>query len=295
MTARATTAEHTAGQERQARRTAELSTMSATERAIVSDQEANEARLEALESEATDLENQIATLADEPGNGREIAKLTRQIAQTTTKIDAEAGKKAYLAQQREKITGANKTAREAAPADGVKVLANGAPITSFSPKTQAWLEAHPQSFTDVRFVKKAILAAQEAVDVEGIADDSAEFFGFVEDRLGLKVAPETDVEEEEGEVIEPAQVRESYTPENPQRSAAGPGALSSVAPPTRQTPQGGNGGGNRRAPTLTAQEREVALSLYPDSKLSDADKLVRYAAGKKFMNERNNQHFRGNN
>lgn len=275
-------------------RTSELSTMSAQERAIVSDQEATDARLEALESEATALEDQIATLADEPGNGREIAKLTRQIAQITTKIDGETNKKTYLAGQREKVTATNKTAREAAPAEGAKKLANGLVYDTLSSQTKAWADAHPEVFTDLRFAKKATLAAQEAIDVEGLKDNSPEYFAFIEDRLGIKAAPDQDDDEEEGEDVLSEPARESYTPEKPQRAAAGPGAMAGAAPPTRQTPQGGNGGNNRRMPTLTSDEREVALSLYPHLK-TDADKLVAYAKGKQFMKDRDNKHFRGNN
>lgn len=282
-------------------RTAELSRMSADERAIVSEQEACDGRLEAAESAASAIESQIAQLADEPGHGADIAKLTRQLSTLSVKIEAETGRKDYLAAQREKVTTHNKQQREAAPADdNGRKLANGILLSNLGAPTQAWLEARPKAFTDVRYAKLAVLAAQKAVDVEGLQDQSPEYFRFIEKELGEGPAiASADVEDdvEDGDDIlaqdPPARQTESYAPERPQHRAAGPGSMSNVAPPTRQAPAGG-GGGRQRAPTLTAEEREVALSLYPDSKLSDADKLVRYAAGKKFMADRQNQVLRSN-
>lgn len=283
-------------QARGALRTAELSRMSADERAIVSDQEACDARLESMEGEATSIEDQIAQLADEPGHGKEIAVLTRKLSTLSANLVDENRRKAYLAGQREKVTNQNKQNREAAPTDGERLLANGIVFSKLAAPTQAWLEKRPKAFTDARYAKLLVNMAQRAVDIEGLADNSPEFFRFIEDEMGEAAVVTTqtdDVDEDEGEEIAADPVRESYTPERPQHRAAGPGAMSSVAPPTRQAPVNGNGG-QRRMPTLTAEEREVALSLYPDSKLSDADKLVRYAAGKKFMAERTNQHFRSN-
>lgn len=287
-------AEGVAQNERQARRTAELQNMSAQERAIVADQETCDARLSSLETEATDIERQIAVLADEPGHGAEVSKLTRQIAAVEAKISKETDRKAYLEGQREKVTTQNKQTREAAPAAGAKLLANGIDVSKLAAPTQAWLESRPKAFSDVRYAKQIVLAAQKAVDIEGIADNSPEFFKFVEDELKespVTEADDTDDGEEEIGTTTPA--RESYAAERPQHRAAGPGSMAPVvAAPSRQAPTGGNDGGRRRQVSLSADEREAALNIYSHLNISDADKLVKYSEGKKYMAQRNNAHFR---
>lgn len=283
-------------QARGALRTAELSRMSADERAIVSDQEACDARLESMEGEATSIEDQIAQLADEPGHGKEIAVLTRKLSTLSANLVDENRRKAYLAGQREKVTNQNKQHREAAPADGERLLANGIVFSKLAAPTQAWLEKRPKAFTDARYAKLLVNTAQRAVDIEGLADNSPEFFRFIEDEMGEGAADTTttdDIDEDEGEEIAADPTHESYTPERPQSRAAGPGAMSSAAPPTRQAPAGGSGG-PRRAPTLSAEEREAALNIYSHLNISDADKIVKYATGKKYMKDRQNLHF-GNN
>lgn len=272
-------------------RESELAKMSAQERAILADQETNAANLTALETEASDIERQIAVLADEPGHGAEIGKLTRQIAGIETKISKETDRKTWLEAQREKVTNQNKQTREAAPAAGAKLLANGIDVSKLAAPTQAWLDKRPKAFSDVRYAKLIVAAAQKAVDIEGLPDNSPEFFKFVEDELNESPTVENDDEGEEEEIGASVPERESYAPEKPQHRAAGPGSMQ-AAPPTRQTPAGGNGSGNRRQPSLSADEREAALNIYSHLNISDADKLVKYSEGKKYMSQRNNSHFR---
>lgn len=278
---------------RKARREAEFQNMSAQERAIASDQDACESNLRALESEAQSYEDQIAALADEPGHGREIAALNRKLATVSANLVREGDRKTWLAAQREKASAASKKQSEA-PSDDSPVLANGSRLSQYGPRTQAWIEAHPKAFTDRRYLQSAILAAQKATQVEGLKDESDEYFRFIEEEIGdaPPAAPAPAPEEDDpdvGEEIAPAEV--NYQPEKPQPRAAGPGSIA-AAPPTRSIPAAA-GGAPRRAPTLTAEEREVALSLYPNIK-NPADKLVAYAEGKKLMAQRANHHFRNN-
>jgi hypothetical protein len=277
---------------RKAARDAQLKTMSAEERAIVSQQEACESKIESLDGELADLESQIATLTDEGGRGKEVAALTRKMTAVSAEYAKETGRKDYLESQREKMTGQHKQVREeVAVADQGKVLANGVVVSKLDRRSQDWLEKQPKAFTDVRFAKQIILAAQEAVDVEGITDNSPEFFDFIEQKLGLKEAAAPD--NTDGEDI-PLDTTERYEPAKPQNDAAGPGKMAAViARPSRQVPAGGSGGGGKR-PTLTNEERETALSLYNHLNISDADKLARYAAGKAFMKNRDNKHFASN-
>lgn len=282
------------------RREAEKANMSSQERALVTEMESTDSRIESLEGDLTNLEEKMAAAADEPGNGKVVAQISRQMAAKEAELREMNARKGLLADARTKMTDAHKTA----PADdaGGKKLANGLELSRLSPKTQAWCENHPKIFTDIRYAKQAVIAAQEAVDVEGLEDQSAEYFRFIEGKLGISAAPvqnsdddEEEESDEEGEEIEaatPAPSRESYAPEKPQTRAAGPGSM--AAAPSRSVPSG-SGGGNRRAPSLTSEEKEVALNLYSHLNISDADKLKRYADAKKYMKDRPTQHFRGMN
>lgn len=272
-------------------RDSELAKMTAQEREVASAQEACDSKLAALEGEADSIESQIATLSDEPGHGKDIAKLTRQLTTVTASITAETSRKDYLAAQRDKVTGANKQARETAPAAEGRKLANGIAFDGLNAQTKVWLEAHPKAFTDIRYAKLATLAAQKAVEIEDLKDGSPEYFEFIESELGEGPSVDAiDPDDADGDEIV-TDTRESYVPERPQVRAAGPGAF--AAAPTHQVPAG-PGGGRQRAPSLSSAEREAALNIYSHLNISDADKIVKYAAGKKYMAEKKNQHFASN-
>lgn len=283
--------------ESEKRRNAELQNMSAQERALVSDQEACDSRIEAMEGEAQSYEDQIAQFAEEPGHGKEIAALSRKLAQVSAKLETENNRKTFLAGQREKMKAQPKP--DASDNGNERVLANGSKLSAYGAKTQAWLEAHPKAFTDARYLNKAILAAQEATGVEGIDDQSPDYFAFIEEKLGERAAPKTDGDQDDqGEDFEPVPPaaehrtidRQSYEPEKPQQRAAGPGSM--AVAPTRQVPVGNGGGSNRRQPALNAEEREVADALY--ASLPAAERYVKYAEGKRYMRERNGGHFARN-
>ena len=283
-----------ASTETQRRREAEKANMGAQERALVSELESSESRLESLEGDLNSMEEQIARLADEPGQGKEVAKLNRRMAEAAAEQRDLKNRKTWLESQRERLKKPAPT--DNAPTEGARLMPNGYPFDNFDPQTKAWLEKHPRAFTDAVYYDKCIAAAQSATRLEGIPDRSPEYFAFIETKLGerqVENTDEVDEEEDEGEEVQTPQTEERYTPERPQPRAAGPG--SGAAPPSRQVPSGG-GGGNRRMPALTAQEKEVALSLYSHVPgLSDADKLKRYADNRKYMKERNPQHFQGYN
>lgn len=279
------------------RRKAEMQNMSAQERALVSDQEACDSRIDAMEGEAQSYEDQIAQLADEPGHGKEIAALNRKLASVSAKLETESNRKALLADQREKFKVQPKPEAESNGND--RVLANGSKLSQYGTKTQAWLEAHPKAFTDARYLARAILAAQEATSLEDIEDQSADYFAFIEDKLGerAQVAAPADPDADDagedvgGQTEHRTIQHDSYQPEKPQNRAAGPGSMAAVAPPTRNIPTGGNGN-PRRAAALSSEEKEVADSLY--SNLPAADRYVRYAEGKKYMKQRGTNHFASN-
>ena len=74
----------------------------------------------------------------------------------------------------------------ASPADPVEALA-----TRLTPKSAEWLRTHPSAAGQVN---KLTAAHQAAVELEGIAVESPEYFEYIENRLGLgekKTAPKT--------------------------------------------------------------------------------------------------------
>lgn len=270
---------------------ARLATMSADERALVSAQEANEATLNSLESEASSIEDQIATLADEPGHGKEIAALTRKLSTLSADLVDEGKKKKWLEGQRAKFT---ERAAETAEDPNDKTLANGSKLSAYGQKTQAWLLAHPKAFTDSRYMARAIAAAIKATGGEGIADQSAEYFKFIEDELGETPAPteeeEVPADEEGEEIAQPArQTQERYEPEKPQARAAGGGSVAAVVQTALRS---SSTGGARRTPALTAAQKEVADSLY--GSMPAAERYIHYAKMDTFMKNRETGHFRSN-
>lgn len=274
-------------------REAEMANMGAQERALVADQEASAGRIESYETELTSMESEIARLADEPGHGAEIAKLNRAMATTSAKLETETNRKTWLDGKREEF----KARKDAKPVvdPNETVLPNGAALSTYGPKTQTFIRANPRLLTDSAYFQRAVAAAQAATGLENLADQSPEYFAFIEEKLGIRQpeAHQEEEEEDEGEDVDAATraAHEQGRAVTKQAPAAGHG---SIVPVIRQTPTG-SGGNNRRAPTLTAEEKEVALSLYSHIPgLSDADKLKRYADGRKYMKERNNQHFASN-
>lgn len=296
--------------ERKRRRDAEFAGMSAQEQAVVSQQEACDGEISSLQSEADALENQIAALADEPGNGKQIAELTRKLSRAETNLSRAEERKAWLATQREQVTTRNKETREAATREDQqpagRKMPNGFPFDTLPAASKSWLEKHPQAFTDKLYWGRVIRFAQEATQDLGLADESPDYFAHLDRRLaevsGTRRASQQDDDQEDDqqddggegddlpEEVPQRRVAESYTPERPQERAAGPGSM--AARPSRQVPTGGQGGGNRRVSArLTAQEREAADSLYGNI-ANPADRYQAYADGKKYMAERQPGHFR---
>lgn len=286
--ARAETAETVAARERTGRIAAERQHMSAAQQSVVNALDACEGTLASLSSEADTLEERIGELADQPGNGKEIAKLNRRLSEIVADSRENERKRDYLKAQTEKFEkGGNGQQQTRTDGADDRKLANGAPLSAFPPKTQAFLERHPEAFTNPKYMAKAIAAAQEATAFEGLTDESDEYFEFVEAKLSGKAAPAATAEDDgEGDEI----VTQAVT--KPQHSAAGKGSMqqtSAVAPPTRQATVGTGTQRQRGAITLTPEEKEVAESLYGNMPAADA--YVKYAEGRSYMKTRNPGHF----
>ena len=269
------------------RQTAEQRSMSEQERRLRSELASTETTLIAMESEATTLANQIGTLSDEPGHGKEIAELTRKLARVEARIETEGNRKSFYTNQIEQAAAASKQVAERPVGE---ILASGVALGTLSPSVQQWFRAHPKSFTDKAYLNRVIAAAQYATEVEGITVESPEYFEFVESKIGeRKAAPTTIEHDDEGEDLGRATTESpyskttkevSYTPENPQPRAAGPGTI----PPSRSVPTGSDRRPGR-APLLTPEEREVADALYGHHK-NPADRYQKYAENRELMKSR---------
>jgi chromosome segregation ATPase len=268
---------------------AEQRALSAEERRIMAEETACKSTIDSYNTEADNIEAEISRLADEPGHGAEIAKLNRRLSSITAKVQTEEQRQQWLAGQRERAK-----AEAAAPADTGPKLANGTPLSQFQPVVQQWFKDHPRTLTDETYLKKAIAAASYARDVHGLVENTPEYFEFVEREADGRPAAQPQrraaQEDEEGEELE-------TTVQRPQTRAAGPGAMreamAAVAPPSR-TAASQSGTGSRRQPLLTAEEKEVADSLFADRFANPADRYVHYADRKKMMMARKPGQFGAN-
>lgn len=118
------------------------------------------------------------------------------------------------------------------PSDPVEAVAS-----QLSPRSAAWIRAHPECVRNGKTYTKMIGLHNVAV-ADGLAPDTDEYFDYIETQLGYKKPRQQDVDQDE----------------DPQASAAKPMARRSAppaAPPSR-------GSGNNSRVTLTAAQREAA-------------------------------------
>ena len=151
--------------------------------------------------------------------------------------------------------------------------------------------------------------ALAAVDVEGIAVDTPDYFAYIEEKTGERQAPRQAADVDDGDDImptaespysRPTQADDGgeidYTPRQPQARAAGPGSIAAAAPPSRSIPNQRAPAASKRVPALTPDEREVANELFasdPSCK-TEADRLRLYAERKAFMDTYRPSHFGAN-
>lgn len=263
---------------------AERRVLSEAEQRLLAQEQAADASIAGMESEAEALEGQIGVLADEPGHGKEIAALNRKLSTISAKIETASNQKTYLAAQRERA----KKQAETPAADASPKLADGRSLSGFSPKVQTWFHEHPRVFSDQIYLKKAIAAAISATDIDGLAAESPEYFARVEEVMGERQATLRATEGDRPSADQPySRTTQSdgeelgHEVKNPQSRAAGPGAI--AAPVSRVAATSANSP-NRRAPSLTAEEREVADVLL--SHVPVKDRYTRYADDREFMKQR---------
>lgn len=201
-------------------------------------------QIEAAEADAERLEGQLASFQEE-GKFAESAKAQRELSQATARIDRLTAVKENIVASKEQI---KQQAKD--------------PLAQFTPSTRAWISAHPRYMTDQTYHSKAMAQHYLAV-AEGKAQDSPEYWAFIEQGLGERQAPPAAKTKDRTEEVPEEEEDETVENDIPTRSVAKPAA----APVSRRSSPNGNPAG--RAPSLTADEREAADFSMPDVPVED--------------------------
>jgi hypothetical protein len=112
-----------------------------------------------------------------------------------------------------------------------------------SPRSAAWVRAHPQCVTDSRLYQKMVGAHNIAV-ADGYAPDSDDYFNFIESQMGFNRQAQVDQGEE---------VVLSSASKSTQNRSAPP-----AAPSTRTA---SSTGGRTTTVRLSAEQREMASMM----------------------------------
>ena len=126
------------------------------------------------------------------------------------------------------------------PTDPVEAIAS-----QLSPRSAAWVRAHPECVNDKRLYMKMIGAHNIAV-ADGYVADTDEYFAEIERQLGYR-KPQTTVQAEEGE--------------EPTSMAAKPMARKAQPPPAPSSRAASNGTGGKNTVTLNKEQREMAAIM----------------------------------
>lgn len=127
--------------------------------------------------------------------------------------------------------------QQQAPVDPVEAIAS-----QLSPRSAAWVRAHPECVNDKRLYMKMIGAHNIAV-ADGYVADTDEYFSEIERQLGYR-KHQTTVQADDDE--------------EPTSMAAKPMARKAPPPAAPSSRAASNGSGGKNAVTLTREEREMA-------------------------------------
>jgi len=147
------------------------------------------------------------------------------------------------------------------PHDPVEVYAS-----KLAPKSAQWLREHPDA---VNKIGKLTRAHQDAVE-DGIAPESADYFRYIESRLGY----DNQVEEDDGDYVEEQpvqQVRQAQSLKKPAVSAPVTSSASAINPRNS----------NSSSMVLSADEVEMALLAEPQ--LTRDKAIESYARNKAYL------------
>jgi DNA-binding ferritin-like protein len=229
--------------ERQAREYAEQATSSAAEAAdgrLTAIQNA----IRAVESEANSAEKTYSD-ALAAGDHATAAKAQRYMASMEARLLQLENGKAAIEDQIEATKNAPAKRPEITPQQRTED-----PIDEWASRLTAtsrnWVSQHRELFNDPRTKQRIAVAHNAAVDLEGLAPDTPEYFDFIETKIGLKKA---------------APVAEETSK---------PGRKPVPAAPVAGG--GGSGGSRGNTMTLNSEMREMARNLYPDLQPAEAEK-----------------------
>ncbi len=130
--------------------------------------------------------------------------------------------------------------QQQAPVDPVDAIAS-----QLSPRSAAWVRAHPECVNDKRLYMKMIGAHNIAV-ADGYVADTDEYFSEIERQLGYR-KPQTAVQADDDE--------------EPTSMAAKPMARKAPPPPAPSSRAASNGSGGKNTVTLNKEQREMAAIM----------------------------------
>lgn len=205
----------------------------------------------AIDAQKREVEIQKATLAAALSNGdhQQAAEIQYAMSETSSRLQQlQLGKEAL-----EKEIKNPPQKQYQAPVDPVEQFAS-----QLSPRSAAWVRAHPQCVTDPRLQQKMIAAHNIAV-ADGIPADSDDYFQFVEDTLKISPKRQEAQESAMSDASAPVQRR--------------------TAPPATPVSRSGTGTGRQTA-RLTKEEAEMAKMMGQTPEEYAKHKLELIAAGR---------------
>lgn len=246
-------------EERQARIDAENRARQAAQQAREAQGQVGDTNLQLVNSAIDTLKRESdilkANLRAAMASGDYSAAADAQEAMADTKaklLQLENGKAALQEQLR------NPVQRVEPPVDPVEALAS-----QLSPRSAAWVRAHPEYARNPRLTQKMI-AAHNLVTADGMAADTDEYFESVERVLGVSAPPSASVEAAEA----------------PMSAAAAPAQRRS-SPAAAPVSRSGNPANSRpNVVRLSAQEREMAQMVGQTPEEYARNKLALIKAGK---------------
>jgi hypothetical protein len=268
---------------------AERKALSEAERRIQAEISATDSALAANESEA---ENIVAEIDGAQADGKPTGALQRKLAKIEASSTDLTNRKTFYSNQLKQAEAAAK----APPPREVPKLADGTPLTNFTPALQRWAQSHPELLTSRAAVMRGYAADAEARE-RGIAVESKEYFDALDEAVSGRPAAQPTVDDDiddggtpysetqpadaEAARVEAEAAIARGAARQPQAGPAGTGSLRAM--PSRQVP--GNSAQRARTPALTADQREVADSLYAHLK-DPRERYATYAEHKAYMDRK---------
>lgn len=231
--------QHQLEMERQARAEAEKRARYAESNASKASQEVQDSNLQliasAIESvnRSTQMMKRDYAAAMAAGNFEHAAEIQSHMSINAAKLLQLENGRAALEQR---IANPATKAPEA-PMDPVEEVAS-----QLSPRSAAWVRAHPECVRDRKLYMKMIGAHNFAI-ADGYVADTDEYFAEIERQMGMRKQP-TAVSQQETE--------------EPSSMAAKPMAKKAPPPAAPSSRTASNGSGGRNTVTLNAAEREMA-------------------------------------